>query len=609
MKRSRAAPKNSKKEETSDDETKMFQRRKLLDVGSSSLESLYDSEVPDLNHSKQLLDWVISRKIFTESNDQFSLIFFGHEVTRNELLPQYSNIYIHNDEYAPAKVDCWRRLCFCPLCGLESLKVHAEDYGPKELTGLTVTLVTNFSGHNEDKDTVMEMVKPLAAGFKALGAQLLIIGPDLSAPAKTKSQEIGFEFVKALLPLVDGTAFSFRDGLSQLKFFIPKSTQPRGQPFDLELAKDFGIKVQMYVKNTEATMKISFNPVAASSSSTELKKVRRYETTGDEGISINYADIDNLADEEFAGGKRFAGQPSMPGAKFVDKDDVIKGYRYGKSLIPFGKAEQKLLEFPKDGKQLQLLQFTKLENILPHFLLNNCRYLLPLPNDETSQTAMSALVKAMLEQDVVALCRYAYNVNSNPRVACLIPKISKKSSLPILMHYTMPFNEDMRNYEFPALEKIGEEPSDYQLDLIDEYISSMLLANEDGSNEQMRCKQINNPKHQHQCQVLRQKAMHPGEPFPELDRAKLLEMLSPPKEMLEVAKDIIESAKEAFALERNPYTRVAAFSTKKLAKSVTQDTETQKQTVDSVKTEDNGKASPNWNADAENEMKEEDIKY
>lgn len=45
---------------------------------------------------------------------------------------------------------------------------------------------------------------------------------------------------------------------------------------------------------------------------------------------------------------------------------------------------------------------------------------------------MSALVKSMLDLEVVALCRYAYNINSNPRIACFIPKISKKSNLPVL---------------------------------------------------------------------------------------------------------------------------------------------------------------------------------
>lgn len=47
-----------------------------------------------------------------------------------------------------------------------------------------------------------------------------------------------------------------------MKFFVPKSTQPRAQLFSFDLAKDFSIKMQMYIKNTETSMKFLFNPVS-----------------------------------------------------------------------------------------------------------------------------------------------------------------------------------------------------------------------------------------------------------------------------------------------------------------------------------------------------------
>jgi len=46
---------------------------------------------------------------------------------------------------------------------------------------------------------------------------------------------------------------------------------------------------------------------------------------------------------------------------------------------------------------------------------------------QTAHSALSALVEAMLATNTVALCRYSYNVNSNPRVVCLIPKKNKNS--------------------------------------------------------------------------------------------------------------------------------------------------------------------------------------
>lgn len=52
----------------------------------------------------------------------------------------------------------------------------------------------------------------------------------------------------------------------------------------------------------------------------------------------------------------------------------------------------------------------------------------------------------------------------------------------------------------------------------------------------MRCKNILNPKHQYQCQMLRQKAINPDEPLSNIQRNKLLEGVNPPKLLIEKAK-------------------------------------------------------------------------
>ncbi len=48
------------------------------------------------------------------------------------------------------------------------------------------------------------------------------------------------------------------------------------------------------------------------------------------------------------------------------------------------------------------------------------------------------------------------------------------------MHYQLPFNEDIRSFEFPSLEDIGGRPTDYQMDLVDEYINTMDLSGRNG---------------------------------------------------------------------------------------------------------------------------------
>lgn len=57
----------------------------------------------------------------------------------------------------------------------------------------------------------------------------------------------------------------------------------------------------------------------------------------------------------------------------------------------------------------------------------------------------------------------------------------------------------------------------------------------------MRCKNILNPKHQYQCQLICQKVLNPNEVLPNIKREKILESVSPPKFLLEKAKFVFNT--------------------------------------------------------------------
>ncbi|CAK5078966.1 unnamed protein product [Meloidogyne enterolobii] len=431
-----------------------------IDVGStSSIKSIPDETESDLQRSLQIADWIISRKLFTDSKDQFSLVFFGHECTTDD---NYSNVYVHNAEFERARVE-WLHVFKnevqtnpkCPgdylaalFASLEQLKIHGE-VGKDGMTEATVTVISNFGGLNED-DQVFEVLDSVVEAFNTVGAKLLIIGPDLNNSPISKSQQLGVEFVRSLLPKMDVLSYNFQESLSKLKFFIPKSLTPRGQPFNLELGKDFSVRVQLYVKNQEVVLQERFDPVSFSSTSTAdrlelpqiLKKIRRYETVADHETSIPLAAIDSTPDISFTSTSTInKAMSSMPSGKLVQKEDIVRGYRYGSTIVTFDKAIQMMSDVPREGKQLQLIQFAKKENILPQFLVSSPRYILPHKDgkgsvatreaDLKSFNTLSAIVNAMLKKGVVALCRYAYNVVSNPRLSCLIPKITKKENYPV----------------------------------------------------------------------------------------------------------------------------------------------------------------------------------
>uniref|UniRef100_A0A914HVN4 Ku domain-containing protein n=1 Tax=Globodera rostochiensis TaxID=31243 RepID=A0A914HVN4_GLORO len=540
----------------------------LVDVGCSSAESTtaatasQNDRETDLSRSVQIVDWVLSRKIFTESTDHFSLMFFGHESTSND---DHPNVYVHNEQFDTARIE-WLHVLQnevksnpkCPgnyvdalYAALDALKLHFDDASSagNTVTGASVTLVSNLSGLN-DAMTVMGEVEDIAARFRAMGCDMLIVGPDLSDDSQlSKSQQLGHSFAKKLLAKIGGgNSYDFREGLSHLKLFIPKAVHPRGTPFALELGKEFAFDP------------VGWNKDAVEGEQTQqLKKMRRYETVTDEVKAIKYDQIDQASDAAFASMGQLA--PVVPSGRFIDKDQITRAFRYGTTIVPFGEEVAKVVEYEREGKQLQLLQFVRKENILPQFIMNCCRYILPAQGDTTAHTTISALCQAMIDLGVVALCRYAYNINSNPRMACLIPKISRETNYPVLIHYLMPFRDDFRYYDFPT---IRTPLSKYQLDLMDSYIDALMLYDEGSNVEQLKKQKLHDPRLQYECQLLRDRAMHLDKEGMELtaeDRQKLLETLAPPKQQLDKALIVLDEIREEFPLELNENTRMAAFRT------------------------------------------------
>lgn len=85
-----------------------------VDVGNNSMfKSSPKESMTDLDRSLQIVNWIISRKIFTGSTDRFSLMFFGHESSTDE---HYPNVYFHTPGlFSRAQVD-WIRVLKNETC-------------------------------------------------------------------------------------------------------------------------------------------------------------------------------------------------------------------------------------------------------------------------------------------------------------------------------------------------------------------------------------------------------------------------------------------------------------------------------------------------------------
>ncbi|KAG7266060.1 hypothetical protein CRUP_006990, partial [Coryphaenoides rupestris] len=130
----------------------------------------------------------------------------------------------------------------------------------------------------------------------------------------------------------------------------------------------------------------------------------------------------------------------------VQKDDTIQGFRYGSDIVPFSKVDQEQIKYKHDGKCCSVLGFTKQST----FMGTQALKVFAPKDDEHAGVALSALIHALDELQMVAIVRYAYDRRAIPQVGAAFPCIKRKYEC--LIYVQLPFMEDLRHFPFPSLE-------------------------------------------------------------------------------------------------------------------------------------------------------------
>ncbi|PIO64798.1 Ku70/Ku80 beta-barrel domain protein [Teladorsagia circumcincta] len=98
---------------------------------------------------------------------------------------------------------------------------------------------------------------------------------------------------------------------------------------------------------------------------------------------------------------------------------------------------------------------------------------------EAMRTTIS-LISAMLENDVVAICRYASDAAKHLQLMALIPHRDEELDFVYLQALRLPFAEDMRPFNFVNVSESCPKPNHKQMNLIDELIDVMQFSAESG---------------------------------------------------------------------------------------------------------------------------------
>ncbi|XP_056286454.1 X-ray repair cross-complementing protein 5 [Pseudoliparis swirei] len=521
-----------------------------LDVGFSMSNSA-PGEEPHFELAKKVIQKFVQRQVFAETKDELALVLFGTDSTKNSLDQdgQYQNITVHRHLMIPdfelleeienqvhpenQQADWLDALVVC----MDLLQTETEG---KKYDRLNISLLTdlNTRASSEQIDVIIENLKQAGITLQFFlpfpveddeesGRDAGRGSPGHPGMGKGLSdeQKSSVDIVKHIMLNLDeenglDEVYSFRNAIEQLCMFKRIERKPMAWPCQLTIGSCLPIRIIGYKAVTEERLKKSWTTIDAQSNKKD--DVKRE--------TVYCLDDDNETE--------------------VQKDDTIQGFRYGSDIVPFSKVDQEQMKYKHDGKCFAVLGFTKQNTIRRHhFMGTQVIKVFSAKDDEHAGVALSALIRALDELDMVAIVRYAYDRRSNPQVGAAFPCIKKDHEC--LIYVQLPFMEDLRHFSFPSLENNKKfTPSDAQLSAVDSLIDSMMLSEENDNGEQedmFKVHHIPNPAFQRHFQCLHHRAVSPGTPLPPME-AWLKAALECPEVIAERCQGPLEEVKRKFPL-------------------------------------------------------------
>ncbi|KAK7816233.1 hypothetical protein U0070_022172, partial [Myodes glareolus] len=361
-----------------------------LDVGVAMGNSFPGEESP-FEQAKKVMTMFVQRQVFSESKDEIALVLFGTDSTNNALAgeDQYQNITVH------------RHLMLPDFDLLEDIESKIQP-GSRQADYQLDVIICNLkkSGISLQFFLPFAVCKSSEAGSRGDGG----LGLDLrglSLPQKgvTKQQEEGIRMVERVMVSLEGEdgldeIYSFSESLQQLSVFKKIERRSMPWPCQLTIGPDLSIKIVAYKSIVQEKIKKSWTVVDART----LKK---------EDVQKETVYCLNDDDETE-----------------VSKEDTIQGFRYGSDIIPFSKVDEEQMKYKSEGKCFSVLGFCRSSQVHRRFFMGyQVLKVFAAKDDEAAAVALSSLIHALDELNMVAIVRYAYDKRANPQVGVAFPYI------------------------------------------------------------------------------------------------------------------------------------------------------------------------------------------
>ncbi|KAI0641157.1 SPOC domain-like protein [Trametes meyenii] len=250
----------------------------------------------------------------------------------------------------------------------------------------------------------------------------------------------------------------------------------------------------------------------------------------------------------------------------VEKEELVRGYKYGASFVPAPDGE-----FPKLSvrKGMDLCGFFPDKYYRRELAMGEVYYVWADPASPMQQVALSSIVQAMKKERVMGIARWVKTDKGEPRMG--VVAAYEFEEIDCLLWVQMPFADDVRNFTFASLEtlvnKKGEVvkehpylPTVKQLDSMADFVDAMDLTDagekdEDGNRQPwFDTRNSYNPAIHRTKQALFHAAIvqdlntHPLPPPHE----ELTKFFEPPRRVLKRAHSAIEECKRAFNVREVP---------------------------------------------------------
>ncbi|KAH8153276.1 uncharacterized protein LAJ45_02863 [Morchella importuna] len=504
----------------------------VIDLGKSMGEGPKNGRTEtDLEYVlKYVWDKITSTIANGRKTDTIGIVGFRTDGTNNEMVEEddsYENVSVMSpvkqfllpdlremqEKLVPSRVDVGDGIS--ALCiGIQLIMLHC-----KRLKFIrNICLVTNGRGSFD-----MDEVEQIKEQIKAEGINLTILGVDFDdedfgfkeedkPPKKAKVEES----LKKLCEDVGGVFGTIQEAIEELGNPRLKKTRPVASfKGDLTLGDpaQYPNAVTINVERYPRTMVAK--PISASSYI--MKAEAREGEEADVSLeAVRQARAYQVDDHDAAGGKMD-----------VDRDQMEKGYTYGKEVVPISSTDETVTLFETEPG-LQIVGFIPVENYKRYFSMSSTNAIVGAKGNPKAAMALSSLIHALFELDSYALARLVKKKDTQPLMVVLAPFID--AEFECLIDVEVPFAEDVRAYKFPPLDRVKTVsgkvldkhryiPTPDMDKYMSDYVDSMDLSNfgedEEGNpSEYITVEDTYSPIVHRINQVVRWRAIHPNEPIP-----------------------------------------------------------------------------------------------